>query len=603
MLGVMLMGGALAAQSVTITNPSNGDFLSGDVAITWDAVNLSEIDIYFMEGISDCSDTDLWDLTLSNRLVSSLPVGEDSFLWDTELVSDSDEYCLRISKANGALGFTQEDFVGHFTIDNTAPEAQNGGPYTCNEGDSILLNASESKDDLSGIDSSTYKWYVDGVSIGGGETRSYYCEDGDAVLEVYVTVEDLAGNADASTTSTITVSNVAPTSCDFVATSGLWDVASNNEIEFTGIATDVAADTLEYSWYFGDGDTSSNENPSAHSYDSEGVYTVELTVSDGDGGSCTATHDVDVVEPTLADDQEIAAYYDLDYSFDSLLTSLVDCEDVYGMLQSGMSLGESGDSCTFDWTQPTNNQQGHHSMVVRVNNGTDYGYFSFTTTVYSWMIPLEDGWNLFSIPLVSEASSVEGWLFDDSVSGMNADLYDYFPGSTEYILYSYQYDSSAGESSWLSSRRTGYGDLDEILPGYAYWLKVDNPNDDEIYLKGFGTQTGTGVPGLPPETEVLTNHWSLIGKYGILGETFEEDGTGEDGWWRNKIDALNTLVVSSSELNVYRIFDAGNGLMQLDSVDNLYNNHGYWLFLEDNAGFGSETATYTPAGDSFYSQN
>ena len=51
-------------------------------------------------------------------------------------------------------------------------------------------------------------------------------------------------------------------------------------VKFTNKSTDTDGDELTYSWDFGDGNTSTDKNPS-HTYESNGKYTVELTVSDG----------------------------------------------------------------------------------------------------------------------------------------------------------------------------------------------------------------------------------------------------------------------------------------------------------------------------------
>ena len=45
---------------------------------------------------------------------------------------------------------------------------------------------------------------------------------------------------------------------------------------------------VSYIWNFGDGDTSTSQNPT-HAYDQEGPYSVTLTVTDDDGLTDTAT--------------------------------------------------------------------------------------------------------------------------------------------------------------------------------------------------------------------------------------------------------------------------------------------------------------------------
>jgi PKD repeat protein len=53
------------------------------------------------------------------------------------------------------------------------------------------------------------------------------------------------------------------------------------EVDFTVDASDPDGDELTYQWELGDGDASSDQNPS-HTYAEPGSYEVTLTVSDGD---------------------------------------------------------------------------------------------------------------------------------------------------------------------------------------------------------------------------------------------------------------------------------------------------------------------------------
>jgi PKD repeat protein len=67
-------------------------------------------------------------------------------------------------------------------------------------------------------------------------------------------------------------------------------------ISFNGISSsDPDTDSLTYSWDFGDGSTGSGVNPS-HTYAWGEIFTVTLTVSDGKGGSDSATSIVTITE-------------------------------------------------------------------------------------------------------------------------------------------------------------------------------------------------------------------------------------------------------------------------------------------------------------------
>lgn len=61
-----------------------------------------------------------------------------------------------------------------------------------------------------------------------------------------------------------------------------------------------SASATEFSWDFGTGDTSTEKNPS-YRYEGEGVYTVTLNITDGNGITSTITKDIQVIEPEEPD--------------------------------------------------------------------------------------------------------------------------------------------------------------------------------------------------------------------------------------------------------------------------------------------------------------
>jgi type 1 glutamine amidotransferase len=65
-------------------------------------------------------------------------------------------------------------------------------------------------------------------------------------------------------------------------------------VTFSAVATDQDFDALTYSWNFGDGTTSTAQNPT-HAYQQFGFYNATLTVSDGRGGTATRTIQVNVL--------------------------------------------------------------------------------------------------------------------------------------------------------------------------------------------------------------------------------------------------------------------------------------------------------------------
>jgi PKD repeat protein len=82
--------------------------------------------------------------------------------------------------------------------------------------------------------------------------------------------------------------NAAPTA-DFTYTT------TDLTVDFTDQSTDSDGSVVAWSWGFGDGATSTEQNPS-HTYARDGTYTVKLTVTDDDGATDPASQDVTVSE-------------------------------------------------------------------------------------------------------------------------------------------------------------------------------------------------------------------------------------------------------------------------------------------------------------------
>jgi PKD repeat protein len=99
-----------------------------------------------------------------------------------------------------------------------------------------------------------------------------------------LTVTD-SGGATGSTTVAITAGNNQPPTANATATptSGKAPLA----VAFTGTGTDPDGTVVSYGWTFGDGGTSSLQNPS-HTYQSAGNYSATLTVTDNNGAMGTS---------------------------------------------------------------------------------------------------------------------------------------------------------------------------------------------------------------------------------------------------------------------------------------------------------------------------
>src|SRR5205823_14436765 len=88
---------------------------------------------------------------------------------------------------------------------------------------------------------------------------------------------------------TVTAPNQPPTAAFTASCSGLT-------CSFTSSSSDPDGSISAYSWTFGDGATSTAQNP-AHTYAVGGTYTVTLKVTDNQGGTGTTSHGVTVTQP------------------------------------------------------------------------------------------------------------------------------------------------------------------------------------------------------------------------------------------------------------------------------------------------------------------
>ncbi len=203
------------------------------------------------------------------------------------------EYTVRltVTDADGATA-TAEHAVT-VTDDNRAPTASIGGPDTLRSGEFGTFQAFDAEDPDGRIE--TIKWEMgDGTADTGRIVFHTY--DSPGTYTVQLTVTDTDGAADTAL-HTVSVGNQEP-----VARLDAPDRAGMTEsVTFDGSdSTDpdgggLFSDGLEYDWDLGDSTSAAGQRVT-HSYDGPGTYTVEVTVTDTDGATDTATHSISVVD-------------------------------------------------------------------------------------------------------------------------------------------------------------------------------------------------------------------------------------------------------------------------------------------------------------------
>ncbi|WP_019504105.1 Ig-like domain-containing protein [Pleurocapsa sp. PCC 7319] len=121
---------------------------------------------------------------------------------------------------------------------------------------------------------------VDAFNFDNDASSIVSLEQGPDGALYYLTFGDFAGSTGTLNRVSYNVDNQLPVITQATADTNIGSVGST--INFTATATDGDNDPLSYTWKFGNGDTANGANIS-YNYNSIGVYTASLEVSDGTG--------------------------------------------------------------------------------------------------------------------------------------------------------------------------------------------------------------------------------------------------------------------------------------------------------------------------------
>jgi PKD repeat protein len=177
-------------------------------------------------------------------------------------------------------------------ITNLPPEAsldasatEGIAPFT------VSFDASRSSDPNQG-DQLAYAWDFGDGSTGSGATISHTFERSGS-FTVKLTVTDSQGAADQATLTITVADNQAPTARFTPSrTGGFLPV----EVSFdAGASSDPDGSITEYAWNFGDGTTATGRSVT-HSFDTEGNFSVTLTVTDDKGAQDESSVVIEVVK-------------------------------------------------------------------------------------------------------------------------------------------------------------------------------------------------------------------------------------------------------------------------------------------------------------------
>jgi len=231
---------------------------------------------------SDSSDSDStivayeWDFGDGNAGTGATP---------THTYTTDDSFTVTLTVTDDAGDTGTDTTTATIGLGNQAPIANANNPYSGTVNEPLQFDGSGSSDPDGSIVS--YEWNFGDGNTGSGPTPTHtYTAAGTYNVTLTVT-DDMGANDSDMATAAIGLGNQAPNA----DANGPYSGTANEPVTFDGSGSSDPDGTIAtYEWNFGDGNIGSGQNPT-HTYNTDGSFTVTLTVTDdaGDTGTDTST--------------------------------------------------------------------------------------------------------------------------------------------------------------------------------------------------------------------------------------------------------------------------------------------------------------------------
>jgi len=150
--------------------------------------------------------------------------------------------------------------------------------------------------------------------------------------------------------------------------------------------------------------------------------------------------------------------------------------------------------------------------------------------VYTYEISLSMGWNLISLPLIPENSSIEAVLV----------------GILDSVEVVWEYDMV---TPWLAyDPEAPSNDLEEMVDGKGYWINMNAP--------ATLTMSGNETDPFDPSSYPLVEGWNLVGFKSTYSKTVDNYLAG---------------------ISYSRVYEYDVGLVEVTSTDMMIPGRGYWV--------------------------